>query len=307
MADVAPELLERIQELVNEKSTASKIINDLPYKARLSHKDLHRYAEEVGRILSEAYLDVLTEANLPNGTLYRNIAERILSQTLQHAHGEVMNFAEVVQTALDEAKDLGIQSAIPDFPDDRIRGLIDKASNPLATIDEQRRWLGEPVINNTEAFADDFIRTNAQTRARMGLKTTITRIVAPGCCEWCDSLGGIYEYGDEPKEVYQRHEYCRCITTFQSDRTSQNVWSKTIWESTPDEIERRVSSPGRITASQNEIQSAVAVARRDQVIDELATVMGKSTRDTREYAKNLNVAEIEKEITKKRRSLSRRG
>ena len=305
MTDVAPALLEQIQQLVMEKSAASKIINELPYKKRLSHRDLHRYAEEVGRLLSESYLDVLTEANLPNGTLYRNIAERILSQTLRDAHGEVMNFAEVVQTALDKVNDLEINSAIPEFPDDRIRGLIDKASNPLATIDEQRRWLGEPVINNTEAFADDFVRTNAQTRARMGLKTTITRIVAPGCCEWCDRLGGVYEYGKEPKEVYQRHEYCRCMVTFQSDRTSQNVWSKTIWESTPDEIERRISSSGRIEASRGEIASAVETAARDKAIDDLAKVFNFSKEYARGYAKNMTVAEIEKDIAKKRRSLSR--
>ena len=305
MADVAPELLERIQRLADEKAAASKIINDLPYKAKLSHKDIHKYAEEVGRILSESYLEVLTETNLPNGTLYRNIAERILSQTLRDAHGEVMNFAQVVQTAIDEANDLGIQSAIPDFPDERIRGLVDKASNPLADIDEQRRWLGEPVINNTEAFADDFIRTNAQTRARMGLKTTITRIVAPGCCEWCDRLAGVYEYGKEPEGVYRRHEYCRCMVTFQSDRTSQNVWSKTIWESTPDEIGRRISSSGRIEASKGEVAAALEVATRDKAIDELAKVFNFSKEYARGYAKNMTVAEIEKDIAKRRRSLSR--
>lgn len=305
MADVVPELLEQIRQAVDRRASASRIINDLPYKAKLSQKDIHRYAEEVGRILSESYLEVLTERNLPNGILYRNIAERILSQTLRDAHGEVMNFAEVVQTAIDTANELGINSVVPDFPDDRVRGLIDKASNPLATIEEQRRWLGEPVINNTESFADDFIAENARTRARMGLKTTITRVVAPGCCEWCDKLGGIYEYGDEPKEVYQRHEYCRCMVTFQSDRTSQNVWSKTVWESSPEEIERRIDSTGRVEASQGEVKAALDVAARDQAVDELAKVLGIGKQRARDYAKNMTVSEIEKDIANRRRSLSR--
>lgn len=305
MADVAPELLEQIKRLVDEKAAASKIISDLPYKARLSQKDVHRYAEEVGRILSESYLEVLTEGNLPNGTLYRNIAERILSQTLREAHGNIMDFAETVQTVLDEANNLGVNSVLPDFPEERVRGLIDKASNPLATIEEQRRWLGEPVINNAESFADDFIKENARTRARMGLKTTITRVVAPGCCEWCDRLGGVYEYGEEPKEVYERHEYCRCMVTFQSGRTSQNVWSKTVWESSPDEIERRIDSTGRVEASRGEVQAALDTAARDQAVDELAKVLGIGKQRARDYAKNMTVAEIEKDIAKRRRSLSR--
>lgn len=305
MADVAPELLEQIKQAIDQRASVSRVINDLPSKSRLSQKDIHRYAEEVGKILSESYLEVLTERNLPNGTLYRNIAERILSQTLRDAHGEVMNFAEIVQAAIDEASGLGVSSVIPEFPDDRVRGLIDKASNPLATIEEQRRWLGEPVINNTESFADDFIQANAQTRARMGLKTTITRIVAPGCCEWCDRLGGVYEYGKEPKEVYQRHEYCRCMVTFQSDRTSQNVWSKTVWESSPDEIARRVDASGRIEASQGEIQTALENAERDQAVDAFAKVLNIGKQQAREYTKNMTVSEIERDITKRRRSLSR--
>lgn len=305
MADVAPELLEQIKQAIDRRASVSRVINDLPSKSRLSQKDIHRYAEEVGKILSESYLEVLTERNLPNGTLYRNIAERILSQTLRDAHGEVMNFAEIVQAAIDEANELGISSVIPDFPDDRVRGLIDKASNPLATIEEQRRWLGEPVINNTESFADDFIQANAQTRARMGLKTTITRIVAPGCCEWCDSLGGVYEYGEEPKEVYQRHEYCRCMVTFQSDRTSQNVWSKRTWESSPEEIERRVDASGRVVRSVNETRSMAEVAARDQAVDALAKILNIGKQQARDYAKDMTVPEIERDITRRRRSLSR--
>ena len=305
MADVAPELLEQIRQAVDRRASASRIINDLPYKAKLSQKDVHRYAEEVGRILSESYLEVLTEDNLPNGTLYRNIAERILSQTLRDAHGSIMDFAEVVQSAIDEADGLGIGTVVPEFPDGRVRGLIDKASNPLATIEEQRRWLGEPVINNAESFADDFVKENARTRARMGLKTTITRVVAPGCCEWCDKIGGVYEYGQEPKDVYRRHEYCRCTVTFQSGRTSQNVWSKTVWESSPDEIERRIDSTGRVEASQNEVRAALDTAARDQAVDELAKVLGIGKQRARDYAKNMTVSEIEKDIAKRRRSLSR--
>ena len=305
MADVAPELLEQIRQAVDRRASASHIINDFPYKAKLSQKDIHKYAEEVGRILSESYLEVLTEGNLPNGTLYRNIAERILSQTLREAHGNIMDFAETVQTVLDEANNIGVNSVIPDFPKERVRGLIDKASNPLATIEEQRRWLGEPVINNTEAFADDFIAENARTRARMGLKTTITRVVAPGCCEWCDRLGGVYEYGEEPKEVYERHEYCRCMVTFQSNRTSQNVWSKTVWGSSPEEIERRIDSTGRVEASQGEVKAALDVAARDQAVDELAKVLGIGKQRARDYAKNMTVSEIEKDIANRRRSLSR--
>jgi hypothetical protein len=95
------------------------------------------------------------------------------------------------------------------------------------------------------------------------------------------------------------------MVTFQSGRTSQNVWSKTVWESSPDEIERRIDSTGRPEASHGEVRAALENAGRDQAIDELAKLMNMGKQRTRDYARNMTVSEIEKEIADRRRSLSR--
>ena len=95
------------------------------------------------------------------------------------------------------------------------------------------------------------------------------------------------------------------MVTFQSDRTSQNVWSKAVWESSPDEIERRIDSAGRVEASQGEVKAALEVAARDRAVDELAGLLNKGTKYARDYAANMTVAGIEQDIAKRRRSLSR--
>ncbi|MCF0230660.1 MAG: hypothetical protein HUJ76_13325, partial [Parasporobacterium sp.] len=55
--------------------------------------------------------------------------------------------------------------------------------------------------------------------------------MAGNCCDWCSSLAGIYEYGTEPKDVYKRHDSCRCTVTFKSEKSGyRNVFSRKEYE-----------------------------------------------------------------------------
>jgi hypothetical protein len=52
-------------------------------------------------------------------------------------------------------------------------------------------------------------------------------------------LAGVYDYSKRPENIFRRHEFCRCTVTYQSEKKSQNVWSKREWKSSPEELERR--------------------------------------------------------------------
>ena len=43
-------------------------------------------------------------------------------------------------------------------------------------------------------------------------------------------MAGRYAYGDEPGDVYGRHDNCSCTVTYESGRQRQDVWSKRSWE-----------------------------------------------------------------------------
>ena len=43
-------------------------------------------------------------------------------------------------------------------------------------------------------------------------------------------MAGRYEYGEEPDDVYRRHDNCGCTVTFENGRKRQDVWSKREWE-----------------------------------------------------------------------------
>lgn len=85
----------------------------------------------------------------------------------------------------------------------------------------------EAIKNVCRSMADDFIQENAEFRADSGLKTLIIRETTGKSCEWCNSLAGVYEYGDHPDDVFRRHDGCDCIITFKSEKGSfKGLWPK---------------------------------------------------------------------------------
>jgi len=91
-------------------------------------------------------------------------------------------------------------------------------------------------------------RENAQFRSDAGLKCWIVRTTDGKCCAWCSAKAGRYVYGEEPQDVYRRHDKCGCTVVYESGRTRQDVWSKRTWESdqpTPVRVE-----PTRLTGAQ---------------------------------------------------------
>lgn len=240
--DVVPALNEAIQAsfkgyVLKDRriATISKRIRD----GTATFVDAHDYAERLGENLSRALVNNLTADRLPDGRLYYNIAQRTVVPGLQENYELTNVAASDIQDILFASEKIGIKAAKADFPEDRIQGLIDKMTAEGITLERAIIWLQEPIINNSEAFVDDFIRENAKQAENVGLKATLTRIADPGCCEWCAKLAGVYEYGKAPRDIYRRHEFCRCTVTYQAKKTSQNVWSKNQWQSSPEELARR--------------------------------------------------------------------
>ena len=240
--DVVPVLNERIQTSFQTNVMKDRRIAQISKRIRdgtATFVDGHDYAERLGENLSKALVTNLTADTLPDGRLYYNIAKRTISPALEENYKLTNDVAADIQKILDKAEGIGLNAVRADFPVERIQGLIDKMTADGITLDEVMMWLQEPIINNSEAFFDDFIDSNAKFRNDVGLKATITRSVAWNCCEWCEALAGIYDYDKAPPDIYRRHQFCRCTVTYQSKKTSQNVWSKKTWKSSPEELARR--------------------------------------------------------------------
>ena len=251
--DIVPQLNEAIQRSFQNNVMRDRQIAQISKRIRdgtATFVDGHNYAERLGENLSQAFVENLTAETLPDGRLYYNIATRTVTPALKVNYDLTNEAAKEIQKAIDVANGISINPVEAEFPLGRINGLIDKMTGENNLINDVMIWLVEPIINNSEAFFDDFIDENARTRNDLGLKATITRTVQYKCCDWCQAMAGTYDYDNKPDDIFRRHEYCRCAVTYQTNKKSQDVWSKRTWASSPEEIRREIGKPPDMTAAE---------------------------------------------------------
>lgn len=299
--DIAPVLNEKIQASFKNYCMRDRRITQISKRIRdgtASFSDAHDYAEHLGENLSKALVNNLTAENLPNGKLYYNIATRTVTPGLEENYNLVNDIAEQIQKSIDTKTQIGLGSVRAEFPMERIQGLIDKMTADNIALEAAVKWLMEPIVNNSEAFADDFIKANAEFRTEVGLRTKIIRIADPKCCQWCAALEGEYDYDSAPDDIYRRHEFCRCTVTYISEKKSQNVWSKRQWKTEPQDLEQRKESGTGTRMSAQERISQVESAERDKVLRDYMNETGYSRATARDSTRNKSPEQIAKDIAR---------
>lgn len=229
MTDVAPELAKRINDLIAEAETADQAISaiyDLIASGGATYEQAYELAEHIGGHISAALQDVLTADALPGGKLYYNIADRTVRPALEAGYERITTAAADIQTGLNEAAGFGLKGVAPKLPDGRIHSIV-QAFADAETPEAVARLADEPVKNLSISAVDKTIQENVELHARAGLNPRIIRIAESGCCKWCASLAGTYEY-PAPKDVYRRHDRCRCVVEYdpRNGGRRQNVWTK---------------------------------------------------------------------------------
>lgn len=233
MEDITPALLEKLQKRFSEKISVNPKIRALDKKIRAgqaTYADAEDYAYLIGAALSEVFRGNLSSAVLPDGRLYFNIAERILSSMLGENHRLVSEATEIVQNFLNKSAALGLKPQLVPVNQNRIIGLVNKVAN-AERFDDVAWVLDEPVKNFTMSVVDDILKANVEFQGKAGLSPVIVRTATWKCCEWCAKMAGVYSYPVENNDVYRRHERCRCRVEFDPKTgRRQNVHSKTWTE-----------------------------------------------------------------------------
>ena len=230
MEDIAPQLLETLRSRFSEKIAVNPKIRALLKKidaGNATYVDAEEYAYQIGKALAEVFRDNLSSAVLPDGRMYYNIAERVLRPLLEEDHAIVSQAAATVQTFLNQKANIGIKAQTVEVNEDRIYGIVNKMSES-GTFDDVAWVLDEPVKNFSINVVDEILRANVNFQGRAGLKPKVIRRAERNCCKWCSDLDGVYDY-PVSREVYQRHERCRCTVEYDpadGKRKRQNVHTK---------------------------------------------------------------------------------
>lgn len=229
MEDITPGLLKAIQDDFQTKFNKSEVISVLYAKVRdgtASYVEANDFALEVGELLASAYQNNISSSILPDGKMYYNIANRIINPTMKNNYNLITEVTEQVQKALNEQAGIGIKPIVPKLNQDRIDGIVNRVS--AEGIFDNVEWiLGEPIVNFSQSIVDDSIRENVKFHADAGMTPKIVRKLMGGCCDWCRAVAGTYIYPDVPKDVYRRHQRCRCTVDYHPGNGKvQNVYSK---------------------------------------------------------------------------------
>lgn len=179
---------------------------------------------DYSRICSE-----IMSAELEEAVLELDDREGVCTELLHDRYDDTNAAAAEIQEQLDRKNGLHLRPRKPAFPAERVQKIAHSLVEPGVPDEKIVRRAGSTATVSM-SFHDDFVREQADFRSRAGLKCWITRVTDGKCCPWCSKYAGRYEYGEEPDDIYRRHDNCGCSVTFENGRQRQDVWSKRTWE-----------------------------------------------------------------------------
>lgn len=190
---------------------------------KATYADTAAYSNRAGKLLGEVFSHRLPEIPLEE-------REPRCVELLHDRYIDINAAVDTAQRFMDEALGIHIAPQHAQFDSERghqIGSSLRDLSKPVETLQRRSRAATETA---TKAMHDDRMKAESKFRHRAGLDCRITRVAVNGCCPWCSKVAGRYRYGEEPDDIYRRHDNCDCTVTFENGRKRQDVWSKREWE-----------------------------------------------------------------------------
>lgn len=209
-------MIDKLQKLLNANPEIVKILEKIK-----AHKgdfnDSFNYATKCAEEISKYLGEEITSPEI----------EQLCVEALKQQYENVNDVLQTVQRDMDLKRGINIKPQRAEFPIERVEKIAHSLADKTVPVETLKRR-AESVENVAISFHDDYVVANSEFRSDAGLDCYIIRISTGKCCKWCNSLAGRYHYGTEPKDVYRRHDNCRCETYFDNykNSTRQDVWSK---------------------------------------------------------------------------------
>lgn len=196
--------LDRLAKAVQSDPRMIKVIKRLD-RGIGTYKDVNKMAVFLGkRIAEEMGIEFSADA---------------LTNYLTAGHQLVAMSAETAQTNLNRAAGIGLKPKVTKTPKAKISKLV----GDISAVEPEA--IPAMCENTLPGFllgtVDDIIRYNADFQKDSGLHPIIRRTWSGSYpshdtrhTDNCEQMAGEWEYGDEPRETYYRHEGCRCTVEY---------------------------------------------------------------------------------------------
>ena len=170
MDDIAPHILELLenefQELY-EKNDKIKNLLKLINEGDATYEEANDYAIELGEILAKCYSDCIRPEDLPDGTMYFNIAKRTVEPTMKNNFDLISTASTQVQKSLNDKAGIGLQVISPEINQYKIDSIINKVSSDQ--FEKVAFILQEPIVHFSQSIVDDTIKGNVELHSKAGL------------------------------------------------------------------------------------------------------------------------------------------
>ena len=213
---------EEVRERIERDALLAKLRKKIE-SGKGTYADTAAYSIRAGKLLGEIFSRRLPEIPLEE-------REPLCVDLLHDQYIDINVAVDTVQRFRDEAQDFHLAPQHAPFDSERghqIGSSLRDLSKPVETLQRRAKAATETA---TKAIHDDRMESEAKFRHKAGLDCRITRVAVNGCCPWCSDVAGRYVYGEEPDDIYRRHDNCDCTVTFENGRKRQDVWSKREWE-----------------------------------------------------------------------------
>jgi len=237
MADIAPELYEKIKESFDRKYAQAQLfggsMSEMVVKINngtATFQDANIYASMVGGFMADAMKENLILDELPGKRLYSNIARKTIGEGLKDTYGIVSAAAKVAQAEHNAAAKIGLKPVQPKLETKRVDNIVNKAA-ASKTQQELNAMLETAVPTFARQVVDDTQKANARQHNRAGLEVKVEREYdgvglhgGTDVCDWCLQRAGTWTYDKAMANgVFERHEGCGCIITYTSAKGKVTV------------------------------------------------------------------------------------
>lgn len=228
---------QELREKLDERVREDRRLNTLSRKIAENTADFNdtaQYSELVSNHIAAVLQENIGEINSPLAK------EFVCTELLKDQHSAINETLGRVQVSIDEKNGIHIAPQKAPFPFERVRQVAHALEDPTVKPETILRRANAPVANVAKSFHDDYIRANAKLRNDLGLKPVIQRYGA-NCCAWCSAVAGKYRFGEQPEDIFRRHDNCDCVIIYDTQvlrgkQTADGGRSKTWEEVDPSDI-----------------------------------------------------------------------
>lgn len=185
-------------------------------------KDTSQYADLFSKIMGSEFSEIIPQ--IPHG-----MREQLCVELLRGSYENINEILAQVQNSIDKEKGIRLAPQKAEFPEERVKKIANSLEDETVPEETIQRRADSGTANVSRSFHDDYIKKNAEFRSNAGLKCYLERETDGKCCPWCSALAGRYLVGEQPPDIFRRHDNCGCTVVMIDGKTRQYAWSKKTW------------------------------------------------------------------------------